>query len=78
MVEVAAGVSGGDSNTASKGRKKLSLDIYPDTSLAQARDKRDEARKHLAMGIDPSENRLRRVEESGTIETAHRKLQICG
>lgn len=123
--------------------KLLSLGTYPETSLAQAREKRDEARKQIAAGIDPSENRkaikaskaenaansfeviarewglkkvenweeknhrskrmlernvfpwlgskpiaeilpkdilscLRRVEEHGTIETAHRTLQICG
>jgi integrase len=123
--------------------KLLSLGTYPETSLAQAREKRDEARKQIAAGIDPSENRkavkaakaesaansfeviarewglkkvknweeknhrskrmlernifpwlggkpiseilpkdilacLRRLEEHGTIETAHRTLQICG
>jgi integrase len=123
--------------------KLLSLGTYPETSLAQAREKRDEARKQIAAGIDPGENRkavkaakaesaansfeviarewglkkvenweeknhrskrmlernvfpwlggkpiaeilpkdilacLRRVEEHGTIETAHRTLQICG
>jgi integrase len=123
--------------------KLLSLGTYPETSLAQAREKRDEARKQIAAGIDPGENRkavkaaraesvansfeviarewglkkvenweeknhrskrmlernifpwlggkpiaeilpkdilacLRRVEDNGTIETAHRTLQICG
>jgi len=123
--------------------KLLSLGTYPETSLAQAREKRDEARKQLAAGIDPGANRkavkaakaesaansfeviarewglkkvenweeknhrskrmlernvfpwlggkpiaeilpkdilacLRRVEDNGTIETAHRTLQICG
>lgn len=124
-------------------RKTLALGIYPTTSLKEAREKRDDARKQLADGIDPSENRkavklskvesaansfeiiarewglkkvndwddknsrskrmlernifpwlgskpitdilpkeilecLRRVEDRGTIETAHRTLQICG
>ena len=123
--------------------KGLSFGTYPDTSLLQAREKRDVARKQLADGIDPGENRkavksskaesaansfeiiarewgakkvetwedknnrskrmlernifpwlgikpitdilpmdiltcLRRVEDRGTIETAHRTLQICG
>jgi integrase len=123
--------------------KVLALGVYPDTGLKQAREKRDEARKLLADGIDPGENRkavksskaesaansfeviarewgskkvnewddknnrskrmlernifpwlgskpitdilpkdilecLRRVEDRGTIETAHRTLQICG
>lgn len=37
--------------------KRLSLGTYPDTSLADARAKRDEARKQLAAGIDPAEHR---------------------
>ncbi|ATG89480.1 tyrosine-type recombinase/integrase [Methylomonas koyamae] len=123
--------------------KQLSLGTYPEVSLGQAREKRDEARKLVAAMIDPGENRkavkearadsfansfeviarewgskkvqtwdeknnrskrmlernifpwlgakpiadilpkdilasLRRIEERGTIETAHRTLQICG
>lgn len=38
-------------------QKLLALGIYPDISLAGARQKRDEARKLLASGIDPSEQR---------------------
>jgi len=37
--------------------KRLSLGVYPDVSLKDARDRRDEARKLLANEIDPSENR---------------------
>ncbi|MBX9812634.1 MAG: Arm DNA-binding domain-containing protein [Burkholderiales bacterium] len=37
--------------------KRLSLGIYPDVSLKAARDRRDAARKLVADGIDPSENR---------------------
>lgn len=123
--------------------KQLSLGIYPEISLAQVREKRDDARKLIAAGIDPGENRkaikaskaesdtnsfeviarewgekkvetwseknnrskrmlernifpwlvkrpisdilpkdvlacLRIIEDRGTIETAHRTLQICG
>jgi integrase len=123
--------------------KTLALGVYPETTLKQAREKRDTARKQIADGIDPSENKkaikeskaassansfeivarewgtkkvndwddknnrskrmlernvfpwlgnrpitdilpkdilacLRRVEDRGTIETAHRTLQICG
>lgn len=123
--------------------KTLALGVYPDTSLKEARDQRDLARKQLVNGIDPGEHRkafkqlkaesaansfeviarewgakkvetwtaknnrskrllernilpwlgpkpitellpkdilacLRRIEERGTIETAHRTLQICG
>jgi integrase len=34
-------------------QKTLSLGVFPDTSLASARQKRDDARKKLADGIDP-------------------------
>ena len=37
--------------------KRLSLGVYPDVSLKEARDRRDDARKLLANEIDPSENR---------------------
>jgi integrase len=124
-------------------RKTLALGTYPETTLKEAREKRDTAKKQIADGIDPSENKkavkqsknesaansfeviarewgqkkvndwddknnrskrmlernifpwlgskpitdilpkdiltcLRRVEDRGTIETAHRTLQICG
>ncbi|MEO5346803.1 MAG: integrase arm-type DNA-binding domain-containing protein [Magnetococcus sp. YQC-9] len=38
-------------------RKTLALGVYPETGLKQAREKRDEARRLLAEGIDPSEHR---------------------
>lgn len=34
-------------------QKTLSIGVYPDTSLAQARGKRDVARKQIAEGMDP-------------------------
>ena len=37
--------------------KQLSLGVYPDVGLKEARERRDEARKQVAVGIDPSENR---------------------
>lgn len=37
--------------------KMLSLGAYPEVSLAEARDARDAARKLLASGIDPSQQR---------------------
>lgn len=37
--------------------KRLSLGTYPDTSLKDAREKRDEARALIAQGIDPSDQR---------------------
>ncbi len=33
--------------------KRLALGVYPDVSLKQARDKRDDARKQIAAGNDP-------------------------
>jgi len=36
--------------------KPLSLGTYPEVSLKEARDRRDDARKLLASNIDPSEN----------------------
>ena len=124
--------------------KRLSLGVYPDTGLKDARGRRDEARRLLAESIDPGEHRkatkderadratnsfeavgrewfakhsptwakshadkiirrlerdifpwlggrpiaeinapellraLRRIEDRGVIETAHRALQNCG
>ena len=37
--------------------KRISMGIYPDIGLKDARERRDEARKLLANGIDPGENR---------------------
>jgi hypothetical protein len=37
--------------------KLLSLGTFPEVSLSDAREKRDQARKHLAADIDPGENR---------------------
>jgi hypothetical protein len=39
--------------------KRLSLGVFPDVSLKDARDRRDASRKLLADGMDPSENRKR-------------------
>jgi integrase len=37
--------------------KRLSLGVYPDVGLSVARGRRDDARKLLAEGVDPSANR---------------------
>jgi integrase len=37
--------------------RRISLGVYPDVGLSEARDRRDEARKQLAAGIDPSAHR---------------------
>src|SRR3979409_1156500 len=36
--------------------KLLTLGAYPDVSLKRAREKRDDARRHVADGIDPGAN----------------------
>ena len=37
--------------------KRLALGVYPDVGLKDARERRDEARKLLASGVDPGEHR---------------------
>ena len=37
--------------------KTLALGVYPDISLSEAREKRDSARKQIAEGIDPCEQK---------------------
>jgi hypothetical protein len=47
--------------------KLLALGTYPDVSLKRAREKRDEARRLLPDGVDPSVRR--KVERSAQTET---------
>ncbi|GAB6125231.1 tyrosine-type recombinase/integrase [Humidesulfovibrio idahonensis] len=50
--------------------RRLSLGVYPETSLAQARDRRDEARRLLAEGTDPSNVRkASKAEQQAETET---------
>lgn len=44
--------------------KKLGFGVYPDVSLKDARDRRDEARRLLANGIDPAEQKRRDLHAS--------------
>ena len=37
--------------------KLLAHGVYPDVSLAEARERRDQARKLLANGVDPGEHK---------------------
>jgi len=49
---------------------RISLGTYPEISLVQARERREEARKLIAQGIDPSNVRKdARVQEQQQIET---------
>ncbi len=62
-----------------EGKQKLmALGIYPDVSLAQARDKADSARKLLATGVDPmaarkSDKIARRLAVEDTFATVAQK-----
>ncbi|OYV45609.1 MAG: hypothetical protein B7X10_05610, partial [Burkholderiales bacterium 21-58-4] len=47
--------------------KRLSLGVYPDVTLAQAREKRDDHRKLIAQGIDPSA--ARKAQKQATADT---------
>jgi integrase len=49
--------------------KLLSLGVYPEVSLKEARAKRDEARRQITAGIDPSEVRkAKRAASASTLE----------
>lgn len=54
--------------------KRLSLGTYPDTGLADARDKRDAARKLLAAGVDPGEQR--KAEKAAGAERAANSFEV--
>src|ERR1035441_6197590 len=54
--------------------KRLSLGVYPDVSLKDARDRRDTARKLLADGIDPSENR--KAQKLARVDSAVNSFEV--
>ncbi len=54
--------------------KRLSLGVYPDVSLKDARDRRDGARKLLANEIDPSENR--KAKKAAKVERASNSFEV--
>ena len=54
--------------------KRLSLGVYPDVSLKDARDRRDASRKLLVDGIDPSENR--KVMKSARADRAANSFEV--
>jgi integrase len=60
--------------------KMLSLGTYPRVSLAQAREKRNEARKQISSGIDPSQARqalkASRQQGKNTFETLSREWHL--
>ncbi len=54
--------------------KLLSLGTYPDVSLKDARTRRDEARKLLADGVDPGENR--KATKAAKVERAANSFEV--
>lgn len=57
-----------------KSRNTLSLGVYPEISLADARGRRDDARKLLANGMDPG--RHRKAEKSAGLERAANSFEV--
>jgi hypothetical protein len=47
--------------------KRLALGVYPETGLKLARERRDDARRLLATGVDPS---AARIAQKNSIKTA--------
>jgi len=54
-------------------RKTLALGVYPDVKLAEAREKRNDARKMIANGIDPGQ--ARKVQKSIQIEQTENSFE---
>ncbi len=50
-------------------QKLLALGVHPSVSLARARQLRDEAKRLLAQGLDPSDERRRRAQEKENAPT---------
>ncbi len=53
--------------------KLLSLGVYPDVRLKDAREKRDAARQLIAAGIDPSTNR--KIQNAARVERAENSFE---
>ncbi|WP_288427360.1 integrase arm-type DNA-binding domain-containing protein [uncultured Pantoea sp.] len=57
--------------------KKLSIGVYPDISLADARLKREEARKVVALGGDPSEEkRVEKLAQKANVENNFKAIAL--
>lgn len=54
--------------------KRISLGIYPDVSLKDARERCDEARRQIANQIDPSE--LRKLEKAARVERIANSFEV--
>ena len=57
--------------------KKLSIGVYPDISLSDARLKREEARKVVALGGDPSEEkRVEKLAQKASVENNFKAIAL--
>ena len=57
--------------------KKLSIGVYRDISLADARLKREEARKVVALGGDPSEEkRVEKLAQKASVENNFKAIAL--
>ncbi|MDX9862522.1 MAG: integrase arm-type DNA-binding domain-containing protein, partial [Rhodospirillales bacterium] len=54
--------------------KRLSLGVYPAVSLKAARERRDEARRLLTEGVDPSENR--KATKASSLERSGNSFEV--
>jgi integrase len=54
--------------------KRISLGVYPEVSLKEARERRDESRKLVADGIDPSENR--KATKAASVHRASNSFEV--
>lgn len=55
-------------------QKTISMGTYPDVPLAKARERREEARRLLADGIDPSENR--KIQKAARTEQSANSFEV--
>jgi hypothetical protein len=54
--------------------KRLSLGVYPDVGLKDAREQRDELRKLLAKGVDPAEHK--KAKKAATLERGTNSFEV--
>ena len=54
--------------------KLLSFGTYPDVSLREARERRDEAKKLMAAGVDPAENR--KAQRAARVEEVSNSFEV--
>ena len=54
--------------------KLLSLGTYPEVSLADARERREAARKQVAAGIDPGE--VRKAQKAATVAGCENSFEV--